>query len=338
MAGDTLRRNSRNITGCIIATLMVAAVSPVAAATTDEPAAPATLHDQFDSQATTSTRSQNFDSVSDAYDDEAADDFEVPEGETWSIGQIDVAGTYSGTALPTGVNVRIYREDEDAAAPSTLVAERLNLQPVGGFASPNFSLRLEQLPPLSSGFYWVSVQANLVSGSHWFWTNRSTVSGETAVYRNPGMGWETDCAEWDSRDEVCAPTAGLSATDPDQIFRLVTGAAPKTYRRAISIRFTDGTGARANGLVVFGRLRVTEEGAPQACIIQQPVRIQREEGAEWKTLKTTNTNRRGRFAVEIADKPGNYRVVAPTTELFDEDTASQKGCAEVQRSKTHRHA
>ena len=57
------------------------------------PAAPAVvLYDQYDNIGANSTSSQNFEASFDIYDDELADDFVVPSGDTWNINQVDAAG------------------------------------------------------------------------------------------------------------------------------------------------------------------------------------------------------------------------------------------------------
>ncbi len=111
---------------------------------------------------------------------------------------------------------------------------------------------------------------------------------------------------------------------------------PERFRhdRRISIRFNDGTGARNNGLVVFGRLR-----APNFpdCRSGVPVNVQRRVNGRWMTEKTTNTNRRGRYAVEIFDQASRYRAVARRTEIVDLDLNRVDICRKAIKAKRHRH-
>ena len=108
------------------------------------------------------------------------------------------------------------------------------------------------------------------------------------------------------------------------------------HARTISIRFNDGRTAGNNGLVVFGRLRLAETSFTD-CIAQQPVKVQRRIKGRWVTKKNTNTNPRGRYAVEIFDKVGRYRVVAPRTEILDEDLNHLDVCSKAVRVKRHTH-
>lgn len=109
------------------------------------------------------------------------------------------------------------------------------------------------------------------------------------------------------------------------------------HDRRISIRFTDGTGARNNGLVVFGRVRLGPEGTNEDCFRQVPVNVQRRINGRWVTKKTTTTNRRGRYAVEIFDQASRYRAVAPRHEILQEDLNELHVCLKAVKVKRHRH-
>jgi uncharacterized protein (DUF2141 family) len=107
------------------------------------------------------------------------------------------------------------------------------------------------------------------------------------------------------------------------------------HDRRVSIRFTHGTGARNNGLVVYGRLRVPD--GFNNCRSQQPINIQRRISGRWVTKKTTNTNRKGRYAVEIFDQASRYRAVAVKTKILDEDANVLHICMKAVKAKRHRH-
>ena len=106
------------------------------------------------------------------------------------------------------------------------------------------------------------------------------------------------------------------------------------HDRRISIRFNDGTGARGNGLVVFGRLRAPDY---PDCRKQMPVNVQRRVNGRWITKKTTTTNRRGRYAVEIFDQASRYRAVAPRQEILEDDLNELHVCRKAVKAKRHRH-
>src|SRR5207342_1246300 len=68
------------------------------------------LYDQYDNDSLNGTSSQNFEADFDAYDDETADDFVVPGGETWNVNQVDAAGQYSAAGPMTSANVNFYSD------------------------------------------------------------------------------------------------------------------------------------------------------------------------------------------------------------------------------------
>ena len=69
------------------------------------PPPPDTLYDQYDNAGTIFSSSQNFESSSNSYDDELADDFVVPGGIGWNIETVEVAGEYfNGPGPATSVS------------------------------------------------------------------------------------------------------------------------------------------------------------------------------------------------------------------------------------------
>ena len=67
------------------------------------------LYDQYDHAGTVGAGSQNFEAALDPYDDEAADDFDVPAGPGWNVTCVEVQGTYfQGPGPATSVNVAVY--------------------------------------------------------------------------------------------------------------------------------------------------------------------------------------------------------------------------------------
>ncbi|HEX2196274.1 MAG TPA: Ig-like domain-containing protein, partial [Actinomycetota bacterium] len=104
--------------------------------------------------------------------------------------------------------------------------------------------------------------------------------------------------------------------------------------RTISMRFDDPEGGGGKRLVVFGRLRAR---GFSDCRKQMPVNVQRRVNGRWITKKTTTTNGKGRYAVEIFDLASRYRAVAPRTEVVDEDLSHIDICRRAVKAKRHRH-
>lgn len=79
------------------------------------------------------------------------------------------------------------------------------------------------------------------------------------------------------------------------------------HERRIGINFR----RKGERLVIKGRVRV--ESGHRPCHRGTPVRVQRRKGNRWKTLRTTATNRKGRYAVRVKHRNGRYRAVAVRT-------------------------
>ena len=162
------------------------------------PPPPDTLYDQYDNPGTISSSSQNFESSSNSYDDELADDFVVPGGIGWNIEAVEVAGEYfNGPGPATSANVNFYSNGGDNR-PGSLLASRPNQTFTGG---PDFSVALANVVSLGPGPYWVSVQANqnFIPAGQWGWRNRTVQSNLDASWRNPGNGYGTGCTAWGPR-------------------------------------------------------------------------------------------------------------------------------------------
>jgi len=195
------------------------------------------LYDELNGQATTNPAdisSQDFETSLDAADSEAADDFVVPAGLTWSIDGIDVDGEYFSRdgldPVPVGFHVRFWSNDAATSLPSALSAARLS-QPytalgtaLGDVQIALGSIALGSPVVLPAGTWWVSVQARLDYGTgtqQWFWHNRIVQWGQGAAWQNPGDLSQTHCISF-SRRSGCQGTTDA----PDQAFRLHGASAP----------------------------------------------------------------------------------------------------------------
>ncbi len=172
------------------------------------------LYDQTDNPGVNSISSQDFEASFDAYDNQAADDFVVPAGETWTIDMVEVAGVYfNGTGPAPAVNVYFYNNAGTLPGAQAFSAMGVVPTDVGG----SFTIALSPAAVLPAGTYWVSVQARMdfAAGGQWGWTERTVQSNSASAWQNPGGGFGTPCASWGAR----AATCGVG-TDPDLIYRL----------------------------------------------------------------------------------------------------------------------
>jgi hypothetical protein len=179
------------------------------------PAAPqVVLYDQYNNASINATSSQEFPDFP-TFDDFVADDFVVPGGETWTVQSIDADGipfNCSGSCIPDNFNVFFYTDS--AGLPGTQIySATAQTFVIGG---STYSITLSAPAVLTSGPYWVSVQAHMTftGNGQWGWTDRTVQSNQGAAWQNPGGGFGV-CPTW-ARKTICIPTAG----GPDQVYRL----------------------------------------------------------------------------------------------------------------------
>jgi hypothetical protein len=192
------------------------------------PARAAVLYDQTNSPAvggngfTSGITSQNFESGLNQNDSSAADDFLVPEGETWKVTAVDAPGHYlgNGNGAPSASSFVVsFYANSGADLPVT---------PGSGQAATPSGVQLSLPSPvtLPPGHYWVGVVANLnalgPNGGQWFWDNRSVAAGSGAAWQNPGNSSSTGCTVY-TRKTTCLP----SQTGPDQLFKLTGSTLPR---------------------------------------------------------------------------------------------------------------
>jgi hypothetical protein len=183
------------------------------------------LYDQYNNAGTGAFTSQDFEERLDAFDDELADDFVVPGGQTWNVESIDADGLYSGADCPgpaENFNVRFY--SDSAGLPGALVESRIGMSYVQ--VGSTFTVTVSPAVGLAAGTYWVSVQARQDDNPNgqWFWTDRTVQSNSPAAWQNPGGGWGR-CPTWGQK-----VTCGGDPDAPDQVYRLngTTGGGTPT--------------------------------------------------------------------------------------------------------------
>ncbi len=174
------------------------------------------LYDQYNFPQSTGTSSQDFESGFNSFDDQTADDFVVPPGDTWTLTQVEVDGQYwSGLGPLSTVNVFLYTDL--GGLPYTLIASRTGILPYSGPEPGDLAIPIEPMV-LASGPYWISVQAVMDFSPYgqWGWSDRTTTAHSPAAWRNPGGGFGV-CPDWEVRGSIC----GFDPGAPDQVFRLV---------------------------------------------------------------------------------------------------------------------
>jgi hypothetical protein len=176
------------------------------------------LYDQLDNPGTVSFVSQEFPDMPD-FTAFLADDFFVPGGQSWQVTEVYAQGTYFNGAGPAN-NFNVFFYQDSGGLPGTLVYTR-TAQPYvdsGGV----FEVTLTVPVTLTSGIYWVSVQAHMPfdPNGQWGWTDRTVQTDSPAAWQNPAGGFGI-CPTWDLRT-TCL---GIELA-PDQMFRLIGTIGP----------------------------------------------------------------------------------------------------------------
>jgi len=144
----------------------------------------------------------------------AADDFEVPAGQTWTITQIDIPGRYLATpGYYAAINsVMIKFLADDSGKPGVEVADRtINLYPQIQY-DPNLELTIPAVT-LPSGVYWMAVYPDVPVYQEWYWKSTDSISRNPALFRNT-IPTEPDVYNWTPVGEV------FSHSDVDLLFTL----------------------------------------------------------------------------------------------------------------------
>lgn len=194
-------------------TIVLAGIAPARSARASGPS-PGVLYSQYDDVLNTYVTSQELTPDPNLDNDEAADDFTVPDGTSWLINSVTIRGDWNYLTHPLrSFNVRFY--GTSGGLPGTL--QRSFLQASFTQSVFDITVSLGAGAALGPGHYWVSVQAVVLnnSGSEWFnWANRGHVSGSGAAWHNIGNGYGTGCIAWTIKTS-CWGTDG-----PDQVFSL----------------------------------------------------------------------------------------------------------------------
>jgi hypothetical protein len=171
------------------------------------------LYDQLNSPGTFSTSSQEFPNFP-TYTDFTADDFVVPSGQTWNITEVDAQGVYFNGPGPAD-NFNVFFYQNNSGMPGTQIYTATAQSYVNN--SGVFQITLTTPAVLSSGTYWVSMQAHMNSNPNgqWGWTDRTVQVNSPAAWQNPGGGFGF-CPTWAARTACVG-----DAPAPDQMFRLI---------------------------------------------------------------------------------------------------------------------
>ena len=179
------------------------------------------LYSQTDLIAGYPIRSDDFGIGAENLDCQIADDFTV-DGD-WAIEQIVVSGMHENDfTFETGFNIYIYSNINKM--PGDLVYFGDNQPFTQNVSTGNpiiFTITLETPAILSSGDYWISIQAQMNWSKNpwefWYWNQVSGSYNNIALYQNPGGFWPQGCLNWNIIPECWGP---WGSTQSDMYFEL----------------------------------------------------------------------------------------------------------------------
>ncbi|HEY0069207.1 MAG TPA: S-layer homology domain-containing protein, partial [Chloroflexia bacterium] len=178
----------------------------------------AILYDQYGTANASVYSTCNSGNCNDTRHSQAADDFIVPGGQTWTITEVDVPGNLiGGSTEPGSFNVFFY-QDNGTAVPNGLPGTPVFSYTTGTSYVTSGGAYTITIPStlLAQGTYWVSVQANTtVSGNNWQWSSQNPIFNNGGAWRGTVVG---GCTNWARKPSCFSGTYGDSQ---DQVFRLV---------------------------------------------------------------------------------------------------------------------
>jgi len=166
------------------------------------------MYEQMSNYGSNSFTSQNFETVFDSFDTQAADDFVISSPLSWTVSSVEVLGVYyNGTGPATSVNVWFHSDNN--GLPGSAADSVMNVVPSGGLSTGSFIIPITPHITLQSGTYWLSVQCNmdLLTGGQWGWTEQLPNFNYSA-WRNPLGGFGTQCSNWGYRVNGCQVGSG----------------------------------------------------------------------------------------------------------------------------------
>ncbi len=137
------------------------------------------------------------------------------------------------------------------------------------------------------------------------------------------IGGGEDDQRLDAGDDTDDSAADFQAAGPTPTSNADPAGEVTEHERSVSL-------ALRGSLVARGR--VSAEDDFESCVERVRVLLQRRRDGRWTRVGRTRTGGAGRYRVELRDRPGTYRAVAPELEPSEEDRCLQA----VSRRRSHR--
>lgn len=212
------------------------------------------------------------DAANAAYTSFAADDFVVPEGNTWQVAYVNAAGSYnaySGADIPA-INVVFYADNggmPGAALHTFNDVTAFNQVPVdltmGIFL---YEISLPQVVNLTPGRYWLGIQAvsDYSVTSQWGWhTHESLIIENEFHWKNPDNGFGLGFTDWTAASmfswgsynlafNLCAP--GLAGDVSAKAITNPVSALGLTASEQITVRIKNESESAITGINMAYRI------------------------------------------------------------------------------------
>lgn len=146
---------------------------------------------------------------------QSADDFTVPEGNTWNIDRVLAFGGLRGTPSFDSVTIVIFTDDE--GLPGDEIYNSGGITPISELNNSNLNILLPEIVTLKSGKYWISIYVNLAFNpgtNQWFWASQDNVIGEETQFRDAANIFGLGATDWSTASVV------FERTPLDQIFQI----------------------------------------------------------------------------------------------------------------------
>ncbi len=160
------------------------------------------LFDQTNTITTGGTVAQDFEDAVVGFDCMAADDFEIPTGETWYLDSLVIYGFYAAQnndpfTTVSGIGLIIY-EDNNGTPGAIVYSDTVDMN-VDDNQDGALTYHWSTPFMMTEGTYWVAGTARkdfLNGGGQWYWFRTTTGFGNDFLWQNPGDGFTTGCTTW----------------------------------------------------------------------------------------------------------------------------------------------
>ena len=183
--------------------------------------------------------SQDYEMNNNAYDNMAADDFEVPGIGQTTICKVSIAGYLDDIGFAgdpySEVVLRLFENAN--GLPGAMIYIENFPGSVDDDNDGNFILEPTEGPVLTGGTtYWLSVQAklNFSKAGEWFWRTATDGNGELYAWQNPLDGFGNGCVTWSPNTACALPPPGPDLM-MDISFNESLGTNSNSLETAVSI-------------------------------------------------------------------------------------------------------